>query len=432
MALEFAHGAVQWLAADGATTVYTISGLPFQPKALRFYWMGLGSSTDAASEATHSRRGMGFASGTGDQRCLATQDQDAVASSTCTAGYRTDCVAMTVTSTPAVDGRLRLDSITSDGFTLEVDDAVPVDVTVFWEAWGGSDITVATTLEISEPSATGAQDYTVTGFTSTDSDDQVVMFCGGQGVNAAPTVARRDSGFMVGFGAGTAASENVVVVGNVDDAFGTADADKYGINGKCIAMIALGGGDPSALANISNFLTDGFRLNWTARATTGRKYIALAIKGGNWRVGETTIGGAIGNTTSISGLPFTPFGLSLISMDASESTVGVSSADDRIQLGTGSSPTSRRSMGHLSENGPTVMEVNLAIDYDAVLVACDGSGGTYGQVDIDAMLSDGWRLIRDVAGTSQWIGYLTFGNVAAAFPPAGIYINFAPTRAASW
>src|SRR5688572_10497985 len=136
MALEFEHGAVQWLSADAATTTYTVSGLSFQPKALRFYWMGLGSAIDANNETTHSRRGVGFATSTSDRCCVATQDQDAAGSMTCTSGYFTDCVAVTVTSTPSADGKLDINSITSDGFTLIVDDAAPVDITIFWEAWG--------------------------------------------------------------------------------------------------------------------------------------------------------------------------------------------------------------------------------------------------------------------------------------------------------
>ena len=142
MALQFASGAIQWLAADAATTVYTISGLPFQPKGLRFYWTGIGSSVNATTDAVDSRRGIGLAVSTSSRRCVATQDQDNVATTVCTAGQFTDCVVATVTATgPARDGALDLNSITSDGFTLIVDVQGPVDITVCWEAWGGSDIT---------------------------------------------------------------------------------------------------------------------------------------------------------------------------------------------------------------------------------------------------------------------------------------------------
>lgn len=163
MALKFTHGAIQWNSVDGVGVTYTVSGLSFQPKALRFYWQGLGSASDANSETTHSRRGVGFATSTSDRRCVGSQDQDAAATMVCTTGYRTDAVALTLTSTPAADGLLDLDAILSDGFRLIVDDAAPVNITIFWEAWGGDDITNAATGEIAEPAAAGNVDYVVTG-----------------------------------------------------------------------------------------------------------------------------------------------------------------------------------------------------------------------------------------------------------------------------
>jgi hypothetical protein len=36
MALEFAHGSIRVATSDVTTTVLTVSGLSFQPKALRF------------------------------------------------------------------------------------------------------------------------------------------------------------------------------------------------------------------------------------------------------------------------------------------------------------------------------------------------------------------------------------------------------------
>jgi hypothetical protein len=73
MALSFAHGAIQWAAADTVSTTKTVSGLSFEPKAIRFYWMGLGSATDVDTNmATNERRGIGFASSTSSRRCVGT------------------------------------------------------------------------------------------------------------------------------------------------------------------------------------------------------------------------------------------------------------------------------------------------------------------------------------------------------------------------
>jgi hypothetical protein len=40
MALEYAHGVIQWAGADPIGTTYTVSGLAFQPKAIVFKWHG--------------------------------------------------------------------------------------------------------------------------------------------------------------------------------------------------------------------------------------------------------------------------------------------------------------------------------------------------------------------------------------------------------
>ena len=90
MALEYAHGAIQWLAADGASTTYTVSGLSFQPQALRFTWCGLQSATDAASGAVNEQRGVGFAVGTSARRCVGSFSQDTAATSNCGSGSGAD------------------------------------------------------------------------------------------------------------------------------------------------------------------------------------------------------------------------------------------------------------------------------------------------------------------------------------------------------
>lgn len=427
MALEFAHGAVQWLSADAATTVYTISGLSFQPKALRFYWVGIGSSTDVLTEITvHIRRGVGFATSTSDRRCVGVQDQDNVGTSVCTTGYRTDAVAMTLTSTPAADGLLDLNSITSDGFTLIVDDASPVNITVFWEAWGGSDITAAATGEIAEPAATGNVDYTVTG----SFQPNVVMFAGVQATAAANTAARNDSGICVGFASSGNSADNVVLLGNCDDASNTTDSDGYCKTGECLAMIVVAGGNPNARAQMTQFNSDGFRLNWIARATTGRKNIYLAIKGGQWKAGSYTIDNqVVNNTATVSGLAFQPVGLCLIGRTTAESTAGTSTINDTACMGTGSSTSSRRTMYVSDVDSPTVMEVRMGIQYDQVLggfgytAASTTPGNSF--YDISAINSDGFTIIVDTQQTvdprnNEWQGYLTFGSEAAAAAGANL------------
>jgi hypothetical protein len=424
MALEFAHGAIQWLGSDVATTTYTVSGLSFQPKALRFYSQGIQSATDAASEAVNSRPGMGFATSTSDRRSVMAIDVDTSASMVTASCSSAVAVAIDINSTGGIIGLLDLNSITSDGFVLIVDDQGGTSYTVFWEAWGGSDITVATTLAIAEPAATGNVDYAVTGFTS-GATDQVVMFAGVQCTAAAETGAVSDSGFCAGFAAGINAADNVVVMGNNDEGFGSGDCDGYCKTGECLGMITVAGGNPNARAQLTLFGTDNFRLNWIARGLTNRRYIALAIKGGNWKAGSYTIAGnSLSATATVSSLTFAPKGLSLMGRMTAEQAAGVSSVQDRMGLGSGSSTTSRRSMCHLSEDAAANAEIDEAIEYDQVLVYPSTAGAVQAAYDINAMNSDGFEIIVDVAGgvASEWQGYLTFGDAAGApspvsFPP---------------
>lgn len=415
MALKYAHGAVQWLAADAVSTTYPVTGLGFRPKAIRFFHVGIQSSTDAANQTNHWRAAVGFALSATNRRCMGSQSQDAAGTSVCTTGYRTDCVAMTLTSTPALDGALDLQSIDSDGFTLVVDDQAPVGITVFWEAWGGDDITNAIIGEIAEPGATGSVNYSC-GFRP-----DVLMFAGVQGTAAANTVTRNDAALMVGATNGPA--NNIVAVANEDDASTTTDTDRYARSGECLAQITVAGGNPSARASLANWLPSGFTLSWAARATTNRRYMFLAIQGGAWAVGSTTIAGNSASATATvttltqGGIPFQPVGISTMGCSLAASAAGTSSTEAKIGLGAGSSTSSRQAMGLWSENAnATADEIDQSIEYDAIFAMPSATGTAAEAIDIDAILSNGFRLIVDVAGgvASEWIGYVACGSMQPA------------------
>ncbi len=414
MALSFAHGAIQWAAADVATTVYTVSGLSFQPKALRFYWMGMGSDTDTSSQNSNSvRRGVGFAASTTDRRCVASSSTMAGTDSQCGTTCRDDAVVASILAT-TLEGLLDLNSITSDGFTLIVDDQGVVNLSVFWEAWGGEDISVVTTQEITEPGATGNVAYTVTGFTA-DATDQVVMFAGNHST-ATNTTAADDGALCVGFASGTTVGENITIVGSTDEASATPDTDGYALSGECLAMVVNGGAGSAinARATLNAWQANAFQLNWIARAAS-RKFIAMAIKGGAWKAADLTLNtNTAAATSTVSGLTFTPLGMCLMGMIRTESTAGTGSANDWMSMGTGSSTTSRRAMGMYDENAPASgnPEINHIIQYDQVLSFISSGGSAIAQTDIATMAPNGFTLIVDTAGgvANDWIGYLTFGS----------------------
>ena len=420
MALSHAHGAIQWLSADAVSTTYVVSGLSFQPKAMRFYTVGIQSATDAATQSVNLMRSMGFAVSTTERRVVTSFSQDTPTAANTGTAARNDAVVLTIDGTGVVNGALDLSAIASDGFTLIVDDTAAQNMTVFWDAWGGTDPTVYAVGDFAEPAATGNQTYTVTGFTA-GATDQVVMFAGVAQTTALNTAqADTDSNFSIGYTTGP--SNNIVVVGASDDASGTMDTRRYSQDGECLAAILPGGGDPDARAKLNAWVTDGFELNWIARGQTGRKTIFLAIKGGGWTAGSYIIDGStLNSTATVSGLSYAPIGINLVTVSGIFPTAGVGSSSDILGIGSGSSTTSRRAMGAFDEASTANAEIDLEIEYDAVLCYPSASGTPRAVFDIDAMTSDGFRIITDLAGglNLELQGYLAFGSAAAggkAFP----------------
>jgi hypothetical protein len=416
MPLNFAHGSVQWLTTDVLNATKVVTGLGFQPRALRFYWVGLQSNspTNAVSGAVDERRGVGFAVSNASRRCVGTfSDDNNGAASDCGSVAADNSVCITVDGTGTVDGRLDISSFDADGFTLIVDDVTPVNITVFYEAWGGQDITVAEVGDAPEPAATGNQNYTVNGFTD-DGLNQVVMFAGVQSTNALNTGQGTDSGLCVGFASSTLSTNNVVVVGNSDDNSGTSDTDGYCFQGDCLAQIVIAGGTAvNARANLSAWGTNQFTLNWTSRATTSRRNIFLAIKGGSWRASSYTIDGATLNaTTTVSELPFFLRGLSLIGRMTAQSTAGTSTTQDRIGFGSGISTASRNSAGILDNNNQDPTQIGTIVQYNSVLSFPTGAGAVQATYDINAFNLNSFQIIVDTAGgvASEFHGYLAFGD----------------------
>jgi len=411
MALEFGHGSVQWLTTSAIGATITVSSLTFQPKALRFYWVGLQSNspTNATSNTVNERRGVGFATSTTTRRAVGTFNTNASAAADGGSIAINNGVVVTINGTGTVTGRLDVTSFTSTGFVLTVGVVAPANITVFWEAWGGTDITVAAVGDIAEPAATGVQNYAVTGF-NTDGTDQVVMLAGVQTTTAVNTGAAQDSGLHVGF---TTNSTDVTVVGNSNDAAATMDTDGYCIATRCLSMINQAGGNVNALATRSAWGTNQFTLNWLNRATSNRRSIFLAIKGGSWASGSYTINGNTPNATAtVSELPFGPIGISLIGRMTAAQTGVTSSVNDRIGFGTGSSTTSRQSAGILDEDATANVEVDTIIQYDSVLSFPSTAGGVQATYDINGINAAGFQIIVDTAGgvANEFQGYLAFGS----------------------
>jgi hypothetical protein len=412
MAFGYSQGAIQWLTSDALNATKVVTGLGFRPKAIRFYWMGHQSATDSFTQTVSERRGIGFCVDASTRRAVGTFSADNVADSDCGSVAANDCVCITVTGAGAIDGKLDISSIDTDGFTLIVDDVTPANLTIFYEAWGLDDIQQVTIGDIAEPAATGTQNYTANGFNSRG-DNQCVMFAGVQSTAALNTGQVNDSGLCVGAATGTATAQNIVVVGNSDDGSATMDTDGYARASECLAMIVVAGGNPNARAVLSAFGTDQFTLNWTNLGTTNRRYIYMAIKGGGWQAGSYTIRQDSGRTAAITGLPFILKGISFMGAMKTQAAAGTATVQDRIGLGSAAGLTTRQAMGVLDEDATASSEIDLAISYDSISSYPSTTGTEQARQDMDIFGYNNFTVTNEIdAGgpENEWMGYLAFGS----------------------
>jgi len=157
-------------------------------------------------------------------------------------------------------------------------------------------------------------------------------------------------------------------------------------------------------ATLTQFNTDGFRLNWLARDTTDRRYIFLAIKGGLWQAGSLTVRTLnVGDNTVVTGLPFTPRAVSGASVGTVINTAGTAHSNGSTLIcGTSTSSSSRRGMSYAPEHLVANAAIMLSLQYDLYAPHSAFSVAEAFSQDITAFSDDGF--------TQTWIGPDSFGD----------------------
>lgn len=414
----------------------TSDPMTFEPKAIRFVWMSpseqnippFTSPYFATNENMY--RGIGFASSATNRACVTTYSGNALATTdTGSAWSNTSCI-MIIDGAGNIIGKVDISSINSDGFTLIVDQAITSgrNYAIYWEAWGGSDITNVNIGAIAEPAAIGNQSYAASGFVaSSPKKDQCVMLAGVQTVNATDVVHQQDSGLYIGFASSTSTTNNIVLVGNSDDASGTTDTDGYNYTGECLANIIVAGGATNSRATLSAYGANIFTLNWLEIGLANRRSIYMAIKGGEWQAGSITIAGNVANSTAtISDLPYNVRGGLLMGSETAVSTVDTSRTEDKMSIGrfkTGGSDPSLNipflqsasfihDRNNLADSSIITGRTNGFVENRFVLFYGNGTTGVESTYQVNQAGANYIQISGALAGgvANEWIGYLVFGD----------------------
>jgi len=385
---------------SAGTTVPVTVG--FQPKVAIFWWSGRTESTDTAGTANH-QRGFGVAISTTDRRAVCSRSQDAQASGVADSGQRVDAAICSMAD-GAFDGWADVSSIDANGFTLVIDDAFATDLRIHYLALGGSSLTNVATGIFTELASTGDQDITTVGF----QPDAVIFLSAMIGSDAAGTNV--DSQFMLGFAAGTGNPNEVVWTGASDDIADPTDTASYHRSGEAIARLDTFVDGVCYRAQVSAWLSNGFRLNYPESCGGTRRVHYLALKGGSYVIGDLLTSTTTGATITESGFGFSPKAALFVSHNKAQSTVDTAQNHDEVSIGAFSSTTARGAQCVLDEFGVADTDVGTAVEHDQVYCNLDTNMAVEGLMGIQTVDSDGFTLVMDDQDpAASFVGYIAFG-----------------------
>lgn len=394
MAFEYAVGSFAFPTVTGN---FSVTGLTFQPKLVRFW----GNARTADGSATHNQSFFGAAVSSSSRFAIATDDEDGVTTSNNARRHSNAACILIIAGGNGLTTWSVADFVafTSDGFTVNVTTEVNVAHIVNYEAYGGADLTNVAIKEFTTPGSVTSVGYTGVGF-----EPDAMMLYSAFHTTAPVSTANSLRGSI---GLASSPSAQAVVSFTAVDAQGAADTAHAQATDSVLLNADVSGTPPDQAA-LTSFDADGFTLNYSASA--GASYCwAICLKGGAFKVGEITQKTSTGNQ-AYTGAGFLPKGISLLS--ANDDSNSDSEAHLRLSYGAGTSSSSRGSIwfGDVDAADPTQVDSNL--DRTKVMkMMTAGTPTTEAAADIVSLDSDGFTLDWTTAdATARTIIYMAFGD----------------------
>jgi alkaline phosphatase D len=400
--------------AIAGSTVVVPHGLIFKP---RIILMSIGGETAVSGTTTGQRsykKGFGAAisyAGVITQYCFGTHSDLGVNPTQADATVRNDAICSVMaagSASPDVTaGRLAVQSIDSVNVTFVINEQFDANYSLQVQFIGGTDLTSLALFNDTAPAAIGAKSYTNPGF-----NPDFLLFFGGHLSQAFPDV-ENDSSTFIG-----AADKNLnqwVWSGGVNDAAGPASAraETYCRAGECISVLGTAVNPPDCRATLQSIDPLGFTLNWTKIITTnGRKFICLAVQGGNWSVGNFLTPADHVNHQVVSGLPYKPIGEVFVSAGKPASALDTLDAHELLSVGFAQDSTihGNEAAGQKNITAPTVTYTGIS-DANEYL-NLDITGAPSGLGSVVSVQSDGFTWNQGTLDPVQaFVGYITFGAI---------------------
>lgn len=395
MALSVETG--QFAANTGGTGTTVSSG--FQGKAIILF--STGQSSNGLDTSTNLSWSIGFSDGT-NHRSIGWAADDNVDASNCGRAFRTDrALELFSDGAPTTLRYVSGVSFGASDFTITWDGTPAAGYLVGYILLGGSDITNVAIGTHTLDTATGPDSITGLGF-----QPDFAMFIHAQ-QTAAGTATRAGCG--VGFAAG--ADKEFAMAWNLDDGqtmASTFDATSYTDANASLAAILDGGITVDLLANLTSFDVGGITFNISNAPPAAWLVGYLAIKGGQWDVGTTTMPSGAGTDRTISTMTFTPKGLALAATAATaDATAAEANCRSQVGAATSTSTEVYAYGDHDNVSDPTSTakasgNSKIITNTGSDLLACD----------FTSFQSNGWTITANAVTAGVQMGWFAMGDSA--------------------
>lgn len=397
------------ISSPTSTGAQGYTGVGFQPKVVIFIF----EENTADGSGVNVSRGIGFAISSSSRASVATSYLDAVSGGTINMNRghsNAHCIYYYKNNGGSDTAFLvaDLDSMDSDGFTLDWTTVQASAYKISYIALGGTDLTNVAIKQLQSPASTGSVGYTGVGF----QPDSAISISTGSATT--PPAVNNNSGSRQGISFINSSAQKGLGVDWSDVSF----TKRQGIVQKTNAHVSANADSSPTIyneASFTSFDSDGFTLNWTTITASNRYAYVLCLKGLQSKVGvfnQNTTGTGTGNQ-SITGVGFQPAVTMYFSANRASSTSvqtpaqytfgGATSSSARFSLWSGGSGTSTSVADHNTDNA------------NVLKMMTEGTPTTNTVADFVSHDSDGFTINNTtVDGTAREVVYMALAGTSVS------------------
>lgn len=393
----------------GAPVNQSVTGVGFRPQAVIFFWTRQ-TATGFAPQNSRVNFGVGFATGSANERAVSVSARDRRGSSDDGRRYSESnaIIILTGGGPPTLVAQAGLVSMDPDGFTIQWTTNDANAYLIHYIALGG-DITNAFASSFNLTTGGGNQSVNGVGF-----QPDFVLFLWGHTGALDTNLGNAEIG--LGLAKSSAARGAIVYAGL--DASGPNTAKQWQQRTDSVILLLTPTVSPPTQDAIADFVSmdvDGFTINKSDTPAANTTIFYLALKGGRHQVGAFNQATAIGNQ-AIAGVGFRPEQLLLTSFNLI-AQVGVVGGG-AVSLGVAQYPTARGSVWFQDRSDNDPSDTNsytnttdvMTLAYGTAVGGTDGNPAVRAQADFVSFNQDGFTLNWITAdATARQILYWAIG-----------------------